>query len=233
MSGSGGVNGLGGQAIRVLIADDHAIVRKGIRALLATEVGIEVVGEARDGGAALAEVERLRPDVVLMDLVMPGIDGLEAIREITVRWPETRILVLTSFAGVDKVFPAIEAGALGYLLKDSGPEELVRAIEQVYRGNASLHPAIARKLLQRISQPSSGEEGGAELLTEREQTVLQLVAQGQSNRDIAGRLAISEATVRTHVSHILTKLKVSSRTQAALYALRRGWASLDDTDIGP
>jgi NarL family two-component system response regulator LiaR len=233
MSGSGGVNGLGGQAIRVLIADDHAIVRKGIRALLATEVGIEVVGEARDGGAALAEVERLRPDVVLMDLVMPGIDGLEAIREITVRWPETRILVLTSFAGVDKVFPAIEAGALGYLLKDSGPEELVRAIEQVYRGNASLHPAIARKLLQRISQPSSGEEGGAELLTEREQTVLQLVAQGQSNRDIAGRLAISEATVRTHVSHILAKLELSSRTQAALYALRRGWASLDDTDIGP
>jgi NarL family two-component system response regulator LiaR len=230
MSGSGGVNGLGGQAIRVLIADDHAIVRKGIRALLATEVGIEVVGEARDGGAALAEVERLRPDVVLMDLVMPGIDGLEAIREITVRWPETRILVLTSFAGVDKVFPAIEAGALGYLLKDSGPEELVRAIEQVYRGNASLHPTVARALLRGVV-PSPGEEAGAELLTEREQTVLQLVAQGQSNRDIAGRLAISEATVRTHVSHILTKLKVSSRTQAALYALRRGWASLDDHDV--
>jgi NarL family two-component system response regulator LiaR len=217
------------EPVRVLIADDHAIVRKGIRALLSTEKEIEVVGEAQDGQSAIEQVERLGPDVVLMDLVMPGMDGLEAIRRITNHKPEARILVLTSFAGVDKVFPAIEAGALGYLLKDSSPEELVQAIYQVYRGNASLHPAVARKLLQRVSHPL-GRESEMDPLTERERVVLQLVAQGQSNRAIANRLAISEATVRTHVSHILAKLEVSSRTQAALYALRRGWASLSDTD---
>jgi NarL family two-component system response regulator LiaR len=217
-------------SIRVLIADDHAIVRKGILALLATEPGIEVVGEAADGEMAVAQAERLQPDVVLMDLVMPGIDGLEAIRRITSHQPEARILVLTSFAGVDKIFPAIEAGALGYLLKDSGPGELVRAIREVYCGNSSLHPTVARRLLERVSQ-SSEHEPGTDLLTERERAVLQLVAQGQSNRDIADRLAISESTVCTHVSHILAKLKLSSRTQAALYALRRGWAALSDIEL--
>jgi NarL family two-component system response regulator LiaR len=219
-------------SIRVLIADDHAIVRKGILALLATEPDIKVVGEAADGEMAVAQAERLRPDVVLMDLVMPGIDGLEAIRRITSHQPEARILVLTSFAGVDKIFPAIEAGALGYLLKDSGPGELVRAIREVYCGNSSLHPTVARRLLERMSQPSE-HELGTDALTERERAVLQLVAQGQSNRDIADHLAISEATVRTHVSHILAKLELSSRTQAALYALRRGWASLEDVDWVP
>jgi NarL family two-component system response regulator LiaR len=134
-------------SIRVLVADDHAIVRKGICALLATEPGIDIVGEAQDGQEAIRETQRLRPDVVLMDLVMPGMDGLEAIRHITALQPEVRILVLTSFAGDDKVFPAIRAGALGYLLKDSGPEELVQAIHQVYRGQSWLHPTIARKLL--------------------------------------------------------------------------------------
>jgi NarL family two-component system response regulator LiaR len=213
--------------IGVLIADDHAIVRKGIRALLATESDIEVVGEAMDGREAIAQARELCPDVVLMDLVMPEVDGLEAIREITKHQPEVRILVLTSFAGVEKIFPAIEAGALGYLLKDSHPGELVRAIREVHSGNASLHPAVARKLLARVCQPASRQQV-ADPLTEREMTVLQLVAQGQSNRDIAGQLAISEATVRTHVSHILAKLEVSSRTQAALYALRRGWATLDE-----
>ena len=214
-------------AIRVLVTDDHAIVRKGIRALLATEPDIEVVGEARDGRDAITESQRLRPDVILMDLVMPGMDGLEAIRHIVDRQPEVRILVLTSFDGDDKVFPAIRAGALGYLLKDSGPEELVKAIHQVYRGESSLHPNVARKLLRELAHPSA-QEPGAQPLTDRELEVLKLVARGQSNREIAQQLAISEATVRTHVSRILTKVGLSSRTQAALYALQKGLASLQD-----
>jgi len=219
-------------SIRVLIADDHAIVRKGIRALLATERDIQVVGEARDGQEAIAESERLQPDVVLMDLVMPVVSGVEATRHIVSHQPETRVLVVTSFTGVDKVFPAIKAGALGYLLKDAGPEELVRAIRQVYDGNSSLHPAIARKLLQELYEPSEQADTD-DMLTDREKEVLRLVAQGWSNLDIAERLAISEATVRTHVSHILTKLGLSSRTQAALYALRTGLASLEEVDRPP
>jgi len=216
-------------SIRVLVADDHAIVRKGIRALLATEPDIEVVGEAENGREAVTEVERLRPDVILMDLVMPEMDGIEAIRRITARQPEARILVLTSFAADDKVFPAIKAGALGYLLKDSGPEELVQAIHQVSRGESSLHPTIARKLLQELSHPSE-QPPTPDPLTEREVEVLRLVARGQSNQDIADQLVISEATVRTHVSNILSKLHLASRTQAALYALREGLASLDNAD---
>ena len=218
------------QGIRVLVVDDHAIVRKGICALLATEARIDVVGEASDGQEAVDLARSLQPDVILMDLVMPGMDGLEAIKQINDRQPETRILVLTSFSSVDRVLPAIRAGALGYLLKDSGPQELVRAIDQVYSGNSSLHPAIARKLLEEISQPS-GQVGEGESLTDREVTVLKLVAQGYSNRDIATELTVSEATVRTHVSHILAKLELSSRTQAALYALRKGIASLYEDEF--
>lgn len=215
--------------IRVLVADDHVVVRKGLSALLATEPDIEVVGEAENGHEAVTQAERLRPDVILMDLVMPELDGIEAIHRITTHQPEARILVLTSFAADDKVFPAIKAGALGYLLKDSGPEELVGAIHQVYRGESSLHPAIARKLLQELSRPSE-QPPTPEPLTEREVEVLQLVARGRSNREIAGKLTISEATARTHVSNILHKLHLASRTQAALYALREGLASLDDDD---
>jgi len=216
-----------GSPIRVLIADDHAIVRKGLCALLATEPGIEVVAEAEDGRQAVALVAHAQPDVVLMDLVMPGTDGLEATRSILATRPKTRILVLTSFDGDDKVFPAIKAGALGYLLKDSGPEELIQAIQQVHDGASSIHPSVARKLLRQIAQPD-GPASGIEALTEREVEVLRLVAQGQSNREIAGRLTISEATVRTHVSNILGKLELCSRTQAALYALKKGLASLND-----
>jgi len=215
--------------IRVLIADDHAIVRKGISALLATEPGIEVVGEAQDGQDAITAAQKVRPDVILMDLVMPGMDGLEATRSIRSHQPDARILVLTSFAGDDKIFPAIKAGALGYLLKDSGPEELVQAIQQVHQGESSLHPSIARRLLHEISKPPEPETS-IDSLTEREIQVLQLVAQGQSNREISDLLTISEATVRTHVSNILGKLGLCSRTQAALYALREGLVSLDETN---
>jgi NarL family two-component system response regulator LiaR len=215
--------------IRVLIADDHAIVRKGVRALLATEPEILVIGEAENGEEAIERVAQLEPDVVLMDLVMPEVDGVEAIEHIAAHQPEVRILVLTSFTGIDNIIPAVKAGALGYLLKDSGPEELVEAIRQVYSGNASLHPTIARKLLQELSD-SAEPAPHADPLTDREREVLRLVAQGRHNQEIADLLAISEATVRTHVSHILTKLDLSSRTQAALYALRRGLASLEDID---
>jgi NarL family two-component system response regulator LiaR len=213
------------EAIKVLIADDHAIVRKGIGALLATEPGIVVVGEAQNGQEAIDQALRLRPHVILMDLVMPGTDGLEAIQHLAACQPETRILVLTSFHGDDQVLPAIKAGAIGYLLKDSSPEELVDAIRQVHCGRSSLHPAIAHKLLQQISCPGR-RESAPDVLTERETQVLQLVAGGLSNREISDRLAISEATVRTHMSNILSKLNLCSRTQAALYALRAGLASL-------
>lgn len=215
--------------IRVLIVDDHAIVRKGTRALLDTEAGIEVVGEATDGREAVAQAQRLDPDVILMDLVMPGMDGIEAIGAITAEQPEARILVLTSFAADDKVFPAIKAGALGYLLKDAGPEDLVAAIRQVWRGESWLHPTIARKVLQEVSSPASDQPPTADPLTKREVDVLQLVAQGLSNQQIAQELVITEGTVRTHVSNILGKLHLASRTQAALYALREGLASLDET----
>lgn len=215
--------------IRVLIADDHAIVRKGLCALLDTEPGIEVVGEAQEGHQAISQAQELRPDVILMDLVMPDLDGLEATRRITASQPETRVLVLTSFSGDDKIFPAIKAGAKGYLLKDSGPEELVHAIQQVHRGQSSLHPAIARKLLQELSHPSV-QDRGIDPLTVREIDVLQLVARGRSNREIASALFISEATVRTHVSNILAKLNLGSRTQAALYALREGLVGLHEPE---
>ncbi len=213
--------------IRVLITDDHSIVRKGIRALLATERDIQVIGEACDGAEAVEQALALHPDLVLMDLVMPKLDGIEATRQITTKQPGTRVLVLTSFAADDKVFPAIKAGALGYLLKDSGPSQLVEAIHQVYRGEPSLDPAIARKVLSELSHPPK-KPLTAEPLTEREMGVLRLVAQGKSNKEIADTLVITEMTVRTHVSNILGKLHLASRTQAALYALREGIASLDD-----
>jgi NarL family two-component system response regulator LiaR len=166
-----------------------------------------------------------------MDIVMPGVDGLEATRRLSSSQPQVRILVLTSFAGDDKIFPAIKAGALGYLLKDSGPEELVHAIRQVHRGESSLHPTVARRLLRELSSPTAqGSESESDCLTEREVEVLQLVAQGQSNRQVADLLTISEATVRTHVSNILSKLNLCSRTQATLYALREGLVSLNDCD---
>ena len=213
--------------IRVLIADDHAILRKGIRALLGTEPDMEVVGEAGDGQEAVAQARALRPDVILMDLVMPNMDGIEATRRITAEQPGVRSLGLTSCAADDKVFPAIKAGALGYLLKDSGPAELVQAIHQVHQGQPSLEPTIALKVLYELSHPPQ-QPPTPDPLTERELEVLRLIAQGKSNQEIAEHLIITEHTVRTHVSNILGKLHLASRTQAALYALKEGLASLDD-----
>ena len=215
--------------IRVLIADDHAIVRKGIRALLSESGGFEIVAEVADGQEAVRAATDTQPDVILMDLLMPGMDGIEATRRITSRQPEARILVLTSFAADNKLFPAIKAGALGYLLKDSSPEELVRAIRQVHRGEPALHPTIARKLLQEIAHPADLQPA-PEALTARELTVLQLIAQGLSNQEIADELSVSEPTVRAHVSRILGKLHLASRTQAALYAVREGLTAEDEAN---
>jgi NarL family two-component system response regulator LiaR len=218
--------------IRVLLVDDHAILRKGIRALLSTEPDIDVVGEAGDGQEALTQAEALRPDVILMDLVMPNMDGIEATRQVVARQSGVRVLVLTSFVADDKVFPAIKAGALGYILKDTGPDDLVRAIRQVYRGEPTLEPEIARKVLFELAQPLR-EPLTPEPLTGRELDVLRLIAQGKSNREIAEELVLAESTVRTHVSNILGKLHLASRTQAALYALKEGLASLDDVPTVP
>lgn len=178
---------------------------------------------------AVEEVARLKPDVILMDLLMPGMDGIEAIRHIKNNQLDARILVLTSFATDDKVFPALQAGALGFLLKDTPPEMLVDGIRQVNRGESWLHPKIARKVLRELTKPKD-EKNTANQLTDRELEVIRLLAQGYSNQDIADQLVLSEATIRTHVSHILSKLHLASRTQAALYALRKGLANLDDEE---
>ena len=220
-----------GEVIRVLVVDDHPVVRRGIRSLLAEEEGLEVVGEAANGKEALEQVEKLHPDVILMDLVMPEMSGVEAIQRITADHPEARILVMTSFAADDKVFPSIKAGALGYLLKDSDPEDLLRMIRQVYRGELSIHPTIARKVIQELNRPAQ-EPLTPSPLTEREVEILQLLAQGVENKEIARRLVLREATVRTHVSNILSKLHLANRVQATLYALRKGIASLDDNPTG-
>jgi NarL family two-component system response regulator LiaR len=217
--------------IRVLLTDDHAIVRKGVRALLATEPDIQIVGEASNGAEAVTQAEALCPDVILMDLMMPKLDGIEATRQITTKTPSARVIVLTSFAADEKVFPAIKAGALGYLLKDSGPEQLVSAIHQVYRGEPSLEPSIARKVLFELAQPPKQQPLTTDPLTERELDVLRLIAQGCSNKEIALKLSVSELTVRTHVSNVLGKLHLASRTQAALYALQKGISSLEDIPI--
>lgn len=216
------------ETIRILIADDHAIVREGLRALFATEPELELVAEAADGVEAVDKARSLKPDVILLDMMMPRKDGLGAIQDITSHDPDARILVLTSFAEDEKVFPAIKAGALGYLLKDSSPQELLQAVRNVYRGEASLHPTIARKLMRELNQPPSLPPT-TDPLTEREVEVLKLVAQGLSNDEIAEKLVVSERTVRTHVSHILDKLHLANRTQMALYAVREGIAKLDNS----
>ncbi|NMC12439.1 MAG: response regulator transcription factor, partial [Chloroflexi bacterium] len=214
------------KAIRVFIADDHIVVREGLRALISTEPDIEIIGEAADGKKAVAGIHALQPDVILLDLIMPQKNGIEVIMEVTQENPRARILVLTSFADDEKVFSAIKAGALGYLLKDSSPQELIQAIHDVYHGESSLDPTIALKLLREFKKPAE-QLPAQEPLTEREINVLSLVSRGLTNQEIANTLQISERTVRTHVGNILSKLHLANRTQAALYALRKGLTSLD------
>jgi len=216
------------KSIRILIVDDHAIVREGLRGLINIEPDMELVGEAASGEDGVEKALALRPDVILMDLLMEGMDGVTAIKEIKAQWQGACVLVLTSFLEDDKVFPAIENGALGYLLKDTQPDELLDAIRGVHRGETMLHPSIAKKIMQRIQEHSSESKkpDGPEL-TERELDVLKLLAQGDGDREIAEKLVVSERTVHFHVGNILSKLHLANRTQAALYAIRKGLAKPD------
>ena len=213
------------ETISVLLVDDHAVVRQGLRTFLELQSDMEVVGEAADGEEAVASVEQLVPDVVLMDLMMPKMDGIEAIRRIRQVSPTTRVIALTSFVDDSKVFGSVKAGAAGYLLKDVQPQDLADAIRTVHGGEALLHPAIAAKLVQEFSEPA--EPQPFENLTAREMDVLRLVAQAKSNREIAAEFVLSEKTVKTHVSNILQKLHLADRTQAAVYAIRQRLVDID------
>lgn len=204
--------------IRVLIADDHAVVREGLRAFLELQDGIEVAGEAADGEEAIAVAERLDPDVVLMDLVMPKLDGLGAMRELRERVPRARVIVLTSFLDDDKLLPALRAGAAGYLLKNAPPPELARAVRAAHAGEALLDPVVAARLVETLA----GDGDPLDRLTPREREVLELIGRGFPNKRIARRLEVSEKTVKTHVGHVLAKLGVTDRTQAAVVAVRAG-----------
>ncbi len=233
--------------VRLLVVDDHPVVRQGLRTFLETRPDFEVVGEAADGETAVAEATRLRPDVILMDLVMPGVSGLEAIGRIRAAEPGARILVLTSFASADQVLPALRAGAAGYLLKDAAPAEVEAAIRAVHRGEGLLDPAVTATVLAEVARPGEQEgpdpaatstppagsragpspaaaaDPGFASLTQREREVLGLLGRGLTNAAIARELFVAEKTVKTHVSSILAKLRLADRTQAALYAARLDW----------
>ena len=208
--------------IRLLIADDHIVMREGLSALIAEEENIEVVAQAANGEEAINMFHSAHPDIILMDLNMPVIDGLEAIRTIMKTDPHAKILVLTSYSDEAKVFSAIQAGALGYLLKATSANELLKAIHEVYQGNSYLPPAIARQVIQGIQKPAQISESYAPTLTRREYNILELLAKGLSNKEMAASLTISERTVSGHVANILTKLNLENRTQAALYAQKMG-----------
>lgn len=213
-------------SIKILIADDHAVVREGLRSYIQIQPDMDVVGEAINGIEVVKKARSMKPDIILIDIVMPQQNGIEAIKQLKQEEIPSRIIVITSFAEEDKIFPAIKAGALGYLLKDSSPEELVQAIRDVHRGESYLHPTIARKVIDDLSRdealPLTDEP-----LTSREVDVLKLIAQGYSNRKIGERLHLSDRTVGKYTSNILDKLHLANRTQAALYALREGIANLD------
>jgi NarL family two-component system response regulator LiaR len=208
-------------AIRVLIADDHAVVRQGLRTFLELQDDMEVVADVADGRQAVAAVAEHDPDVVLMDLVLPEVDGVEAIRRIVSERPRVRVIALTSFLDDDKLFPAVRAGAAGYLLKDVEPAELVKAIRTVDAGEALLHPAVAARLMGEVA--TGGGATSPDSLTPREREVVGLIARGLSNKRIALELGIAEKTVKTHVSSILGKLGLTDRTQVALHAVREHW----------
>lgn len=212
---------LDGEQIRILIVDDHAVVRQGLRSFLDLHPDLRVVGEASGGAEAIELAIRLAPDVVLMDLVMPGVDGIEATRQICARCPGSKVIALTSFLADEQVFPALGAGAAGYLLKDVMPRDLARAIRTVHEGKSELHPDVAKKLIDDLQ--NRGDISAGRDLTQREIEVLYLIGRGLSNRDIAERLVISQKTVKVHVSSILGKLNLTDRTQAALYAIKHGF----------
>ncbi|MDY6877481.1 MAG: response regulator transcription factor [Chloroflexota bacterium] len=214
--------------IRVLIADDHPVVRQGLRGFLETYADIKVVAEAKDGAQAVALAREHVPDVILMDLLMPEMDGVEAIGQIVAFSPASRIIVLTSYTEDEYLFPAMRAGALGYLLKDVEPEDLVSAVRAAVRGHATLHPSIAARLVRGVDHP--GDDSLTDLC-QREIDVLRLIARGMSNKKIAEALKIAEGTVKSHVSNILSKLHLTHRTQAALYALKRKLVPLDDPHL--
>lgn len=218
------------ETIRVLIVDDHTVVRQGLRTFLelqsdASRLPIDVVGEASNGAEAAEYARKLQPDIVLLDLVMPVMDGIEATKKITQNSPQTKVIILTSFGEQEKVIPAIRAGAKGYLLKDIAPDDLVQAVRLTYSGQVQLHPEVAKNLMTAIAENEAGfvsqtQTHGIGDLTEREIEVLQLIADGLSNHKIAEKLVISEKTVKSHVSSILSKLHLEDRTQAAIYALK-------------
>ena len=217
--------------IKVLIADDHAIVREGLRTLISNAPDMELAGEAENGLEIIQLTDQIQPDIILMDLVMPKMDGLEAIRNIKQKHPQIPILVLTSFADEDKVFPAIKAGAMGYLLKDTAPSQLLKAIQDVHQGQSFLHPSIAFMVLREMNQPSPLPPTDNPL-SAREMEVLKCLAKGLSNPEIAKELFISEWTVRTHIRNILDKLHLANRVQVALYAIREGYVDLNDPAFG-
>ncbi len=217
--------------IRVLLAEDHVVVREGTRELLRRERDMEVVGEAGDGEEAIRLTLDLQPDVVLMDIAMPKLNGIEATKQIKARCPATAVLILTAYDSDQYIFALLEAGAAGYLLKNVRGRELVEAIRAVYAGESVLHPAVTRRVIDRFkaSQGEFGEHRAAEPLTERELEVLRMACRGMTNKEIAEGLCLSVRTVQSHLGNIFNKLAVGSRTEAVLYGLKRGWFSLEDT----
>ncbi len=210
------------EKIRLLLVDDHVVVRQGLRMVLSLEPDLEIIGEANNGQEALSLVKKLNPQVVLMDLLMPVMDGVSAIRAIKKDYPDIEVVALTSVLEDRLVIDAVEAGAAGYLLKESGPEELIEAIRAAAKGEVRLHPKAQKRLIKEVRTPEMRES-----LTERETETLRLIARGMSNKEIAEQLSVSEVTVKTHVSSILSKLNLQSRTQAALFALKEGLVGLE------
>jgi DNA-binding NarL/FixJ family response regulator len=209
------------ESIKILIADDHPVVREGLIAMLSREADFEVVGEAKDGREAVNKAQELRPDVVLMDLRMPEVDGVEAMRQIRSTMPGIKFIILTTYSDDDYIFSGIEAGARAYLLKDAPREDLFKAIRSVYRGESLIQPVVASKLLDRFSQLSRRTPSGEEL-SERELEVLCLMAKGAANKEISAELSIAQSTVKTHITNIFQKLGVNDRTEAVTQALKRG-----------
>jgi NarL family two-component system response regulator LiaR len=218
------------EKIRVLLAEDHVLVREGTRELVQQEQDMEVVGEAGDGQEAIELADKLRPDVVIMDISMPKVNGIEATKRIKELYPATAVLILTAYDNEQYIFALLEAGAAGYLLKNVRRSELIDAVRAVHAGESVLHPVVARKVLERFrgAKGKVGEEEESDILSEREMEVLRLASKGISNKDIARELVVSVRTVQAHLGNIFNKLGVGSRTEAVLYALRRGWFSLEE-----